>query len=78
MTLWISEKVSNFKAHELSWTVNELCTRILRVPSLWPPIAYIHREVLWKYHPSAVFNSKMKSTSYKNTHKWQGNGNIKL
>ena len=42
MTFWNSEKLSNLKAHELSWTVNELCTRFLRVPSSYPPITHIH------------------------------------
>ena len=40
MTFWNSEKLSNFKAHKLSWTVNELCIRIVRVSSLCPPIAH--------------------------------------
>ena len=46
--LWNSEKWSNFKAHELPWTVNELCTRILRVPSSCPPVAHINRWILKK------------------------------
>ena len=41
MTFWNSEKLSNFEAHELSWTVNELCTLIPKVPSLCPPMAHI-------------------------------------
>ena len=68
MTFWNSKKLSNFKAHELSWTVNELCARIPRVPSLCPPIAHMHRWTLWKNHLSAVFSSKMQ-------HKRQSNGN---
>ena len=40
MTFWNSEKLLNFKAHKLSWTVNELCIRIVRVSSLCPPIAH--------------------------------------
>ena len=28
MTFWNSEKLSNFKVHELSWTVNELGTSL--------------------------------------------------
>ena len=43
MTFWNSEKLSNFKAHKLAWTVNELCTRILRVPSSRPAIAHTDR-----------------------------------
>ena len=35
---WNSEKLSYFKAHELSWTVNELCNRILRMRNSCPPI----------------------------------------
>ena len=46
MALWSSEKWSNFKSHELPWTVKELCTRILRVPSSCPPIAHIKRWIL--------------------------------
>ena len=46
MALWNSEKWSNFKSHELPWTVSELCTRILRVPSSCPPIAHIKRWIL--------------------------------
>ena len=67
MMLWNSEKQSNFKAHELSWTVNELCTRILRVSSSCPPLTHIHRWTLWKNHPSAVFSSKMQHKRH-NTH----------
>ena len=75
-----SEKLLNFKAPELSWTVNELHTRILRVPSSCTPIAHIHSYTsLWKNHPSAVFSSKMKHKRQKNpkqhTHKQQDNGN---
>ena len=29
MTFWNSEKLSNFKVHKLSWTVNELCTYLI-------------------------------------------------
>ena len=29
MMFWNSEKLSNFKAHELKWTVNELCTCLI-------------------------------------------------
>ena len=29
MTFWSSEKLSNFKVHELSSTVNELCTYLI-------------------------------------------------
>ena len=43
LTFWISGKLSSFKAQELSWTVNELCTRILRVLSSCPHITHIHR-----------------------------------
>ena len=74
-TFWNSEIFSNFKAHEQWWTVNKLCTRILRVPSLCPPIAHIHRWTLWKNHPSPVFSSKMKHKRQKHTHKRQDNGN---
>ena len=66
MMFWNSEKQSNFKAHELSWTVNELCTRILRVSSSCPPLTHIHRWTLWKNHP-AVFSSKMQHKRH-NTH----------
>ena len=68
MTFWNSEKLSNFKAHKLSWTVSELCTRILRVTSSCPPIANIHKWTLWKNHPSAGFSSKMKHNKKKHTH----------
>ena len=54
------------KAHKLSWTVNELCTHILRVPTSFAPIAHIHRWTLWKNHPSPVFNSKMQHKRQKN------------
>ena len=67
MTFWNSEKSSNLKAHELSWTFNELCTRILIVPSSCPPIDHVHRWTLWKNHPSAVFSSKMKQKQQKRT-----------
>ena len=43
VTLWNSENLSNFKAHELSWTVNKLFTRILRVFSSCPAISHIYR-----------------------------------
>ena len=65
MVFWNSGKLSNFKANELSWAVNELCTRILRVPSLCPPIAHIQSLTLWKNHPSAVFSSKMQHKQHK-------------
>ena len=68
MMLWNSEKLSNFKAHELSWTVNELCTGILILSSSCPPIAQIHRWTLWKIHPSAVFSSKIQHRWQKKTH----------
>ena len=76
---WNSEKLSNFKAHKLSWTVNELCTRILRVPSSCPPIAHIHRWALRKNHPFAVFSFKMQHMWHekKHTHKQQDNRDLK-
>ena len=70
MTFQNSEKVSNFKAHELSWTVKKFGTRILRVSSSCPPIAHIHRWILWFHrwnHPSAFFGSKMKHKQHKKT-----------
>ena len=76
-----SEKVSNFRAQELSWNVNELCTRILRVTSFRPPIAHTHTWTLWKNHPSAVFSSKIQNATHvtkkTHTHKWRENGNYK-
>ena len=76
---WNSEKLSNFKAHKLSWTVNELCTRIPRVPSSCPPIAHIHRWTLRKNHPFAVFSSKCNTCDKKkkHTHKRQDNRDLK-
>ena len=69
MTFWNSEKLSNFKAHELWWTINELCTGILRVPSCCLPIAHIHKRTLLKNHPSAVFSFKMQhKRQNKHTH----------
>ena len=59
MTFRKSEKLSYFRAHNLSSTVNKLCTRILRVPSSCPVIVYMYRWTLWKSH-SAVFSSKKK------------------
>ena len=70
MTFRNSEKLSNFKAHELSWTVKKFGTRILRVSSSCPPIAHIHRWILWFHrwnHPSAFFGSKMKHKQHKKT-----------
>ena len=64
-----SEKLSNFKAYKLLWTVNELWTCIVRVPSLCLPMAHIHKWTLWKSLPSAVFISKMqqdKTTEIRN------------
>ena len=29
MTFWNAERLSNFKVHKLSWTVNELCTYLI-------------------------------------------------
>ena len=29
MTFWNSDKLSNFKVHKLSWTVNELCACLI-------------------------------------------------
>ena len=29
MTFWNREKLSNFKVHELPWTDNELCARLI-------------------------------------------------
>ena len=76
MTFWNSEKLSNFKAHKLSWTVSELSTRILRVTSSCPPIANIHKWTLWKNHTSAGFSSKMKHNKKKtHTHKQEDKGN---
>ena len=66
MILCNSGKLSNLKAPELSWTDDELCTRILRVPSS----LYTQANSL-KNHPSAVFNSKLKhkrKKKRKNTH----------
>ena len=48
MMFWNSEKLWNFEAHKLSWPVNELCTRILRVLSSCPAIAHIYSQTLWK------------------------------
>ena len=52
----------------MSWTVNELCTHILRVATSFAPIAHIHRWTLWKNHPSPVFNSKTQHKRQKKPH----------
>ena len=65
ITVWNSEKISNFKAHELSWTLIEFCNRILRVPSPCPAIAHIYRWTLWKNHTSVVFSTKKHKTKQK-------------
>ena len=77
MPFWNSEKLWNFKAHELSWIFNESCTRILRVPSSCPAIARIYRWTLWKNHPSVVFSSKPKTKNKTKKHKQQDNENYK-
>ena len=38
MTFWNLEKLSNFKAHELTWTVNELCTCLITDERRWSNI----------------------------------------
>ena len=55
MTFWNSKKSLNFKAHEL-------CTRMLRVPSLCSAIAHIYSWTLWK-------KAKTKNTS--ENRKWK-------
>ena len=77
MTFWNSEKLSNFKAHELPLTVNELCTHMLRVPNSCPVIAHIYSWTLWKNHPSVVSNSK-KKTNKKQKQKTQATRQRKL
>ena len=61
-------KIIEFQSSWIAITVNELCTRVLRTPSLCPSIAHIHRWTLWKNHPSPVFISKMRRKQQKYTH----------
>ena len=56
--IWNSERLSNFKAHELSPTANELYIRILRVPNLRSAATHIYWWTLWKNHSSVVSSSK--------------------
>ena len=70
MVFWDLENLSNFKAHELSWTVNLLCTRILRLPSSCPPIAHIHTStekiiLLLSLAPKWNASKKTKTTTKK-------------
>ena len=65
MTFSNSEKLLNFKAHELQWTVNELYTCILRVRSSCPAMAHLYKWTLWKNHPSIVFSSKKQKNKTK-------------
>ena len=69
MTFSNSEKLLNFKAHELQWTVYELCTCILRVRSSCPAMAHLYKWTLWKNHPSIVFSSKKQKTKKQNKNK---------
>ena len=55
-------KVIEFQS---SWTVNELCTCIRRVPSSCPVIADIYGWTLWKNHLCEVFSSKKKKKKKK-------------
>ena len=71
MTFWNSEKWSNLKAHELSWTVNELCNRFLRVPSSYLPITHIHtgklsEKIIVLQSLAPKYNTSNKTTETRN------------
>ena len=68
MTFWNSEKLSNFKTHDYSWTINESCSGILIVATSCSPIAHIHRWNLWKKQTKKQTKKQKKKKTKKKQH----------